>query len=320
MPLIKSKSKKAFEKNVETEMKANPDPKDRAQNLAIAYSVKRKAAHKMAQGGAINKSQNPHARKHGISEMGEEVRLKDTPGMENAHRSHAKEIAENTLEAIKKQTKPKLALGGAVPSPGPKMAESRIINPQRLDSYGRRIEEENHAIQSMPPHKYEGMSESMGPAEEEYMDDEMRPQYADGGAISNLVSGIKQMINDPKPYNTKIYKAEGGEIEDEHHDSIASAIMARRAHMENGRYEHPDDAMLKEGEVDIDDNGKEMPNAYYHQNEEEALEENLDADLEDISQPRGSNEHGDSREDVTSDKNSRVSAIRNRMISKRISR
>jgi hypothetical protein len=52
MPLIKSSSKKAFKKNVETEMKSNPDPKDRAQNLAIAYSVKRKAKKKAA-GGSV---------------------------------------------------------------------------------------------------------------------------------------------------------------------------------------------------------------------------------------------------------------------------
>jgi hypothetical protein len=50
MPLIKSKSKKAFSKNVETEMKAHPgDPK---KDLAIAYSVKRKAK-KKASGGTV---------------------------------------------------------------------------------------------------------------------------------------------------------------------------------------------------------------------------------------------------------------------------
>jgi len=40
MPLIKSKSKKAFKQNVRTEMRAG---KPRKQALAIAYSVKRKA-------------------------------------------------------------------------------------------------------------------------------------------------------------------------------------------------------------------------------------------------------------------------------------
>jgi len=52
MPLIKSSSKQAFKKNVETEMKANPGK--RAQNLAIAYSVMRKNKGKkkmMAEGG-----------------------------------------------------------------------------------------------------------------------------------------------------------------------------------------------------------------------------------------------------------------------------
>lgn len=52
MPLIKSGSNRAFKKNVETEMKANPGKANRAQNLAIAYATKRKAAH-MYQGGEM---------------------------------------------------------------------------------------------------------------------------------------------------------------------------------------------------------------------------------------------------------------------------
>lgn len=40
MPLKKSKSKKAFNFNVATEIKAGKDPK---QAVAIAYNVKRKA-------------------------------------------------------------------------------------------------------------------------------------------------------------------------------------------------------------------------------------------------------------------------------------
>lgn len=49
MPLRQSPSKQAFKKNVETEMKANPSPDKRKQNLAIAYAVQRK--NKMAAGG-----------------------------------------------------------------------------------------------------------------------------------------------------------------------------------------------------------------------------------------------------------------------------
>jgi len=50
MPLIKSKSKPAFSKNVEAEMHAGK-PQKRA--LAIAYSIKRRAPKKMAKGGSV---------------------------------------------------------------------------------------------------------------------------------------------------------------------------------------------------------------------------------------------------------------------------
>jgi len=43
MPLVKSDSKKAFEKNLKTEIKAGKPLK---QSLAIAYDVKRKASSK----------------------------------------------------------------------------------------------------------------------------------------------------------------------------------------------------------------------------------------------------------------------------------
>lgn len=43
MPLIKSKSKEAFKKNVKAEMRAG---KPKKQALAIAYSVQRKAGKK----------------------------------------------------------------------------------------------------------------------------------------------------------------------------------------------------------------------------------------------------------------------------------
>lgn len=45
MPLVKSTSKKAFEKNVKTEISHGKPPK---QSVAIAYSVKRETAAKKA--------------------------------------------------------------------------------------------------------------------------------------------------------------------------------------------------------------------------------------------------------------------------------
>lgn len=47
MPLTKSPSKQAFEKNIKAEIKAGKPPK---QAVAIAYSVKREAAQKAPKG------------------------------------------------------------------------------------------------------------------------------------------------------------------------------------------------------------------------------------------------------------------------------
>lgn len=55
MPLIKGKSKKAFDENMESEMDAG---KPQNQSLAIAYNMKRKAR-KMAEGGMIGSHQPP---------------------------------------------------------------------------------------------------------------------------------------------------------------------------------------------------------------------------------------------------------------------
>lgn len=61
MPLIKSGSKQALKKNIETEMRANPSMKDRKQNLAIAYSVMKHNKKKMAKGGMVeNEMLYPH--------------------------------------------------------------------------------------------------------------------------------------------------------------------------------------------------------------------------------------------------------------------
>lgn len=57
MPLIKSKSKKAFQKNVETEIAAGKPPK---QAVAIAYATKRSAGGRdtKARPAAMKKTSN----------------------------------------------------------------------------------------------------------------------------------------------------------------------------------------------------------------------------------------------------------------------
>jgi len=71
MPLLKSKSKKAFGKNVETEMKAG---KPQKQSIAIAYSMKKKAQ-KMSKGGnpysKMEESQRPNMASGGMVKSGD---------------------------------------------------------------------------------------------------------------------------------------------------------------------------------------------------------------------------------------------------------
>lgn len=62
MPLIKSKSKKALQENIKTEIDAHPSKDKRSQDLAIAYSVQRQAKKKkMAKGGPVESGKGPEA-------------------------------------------------------------------------------------------------------------------------------------------------------------------------------------------------------------------------------------------------------------------
>lgn len=117
------------------------------------------------------------------------------------------------------------------------------------------------------------------------------------------------------------------EAEEEHHASIAAAIMAKKARQsqlisdsdideqinlyEGGQVEGSD-----ESQADIMSNGAEHPNAYYGHNEA-ILKENYDSDMDGVDQPSDSNEHGDSREEASENDQSLVSRIRSRMAVKR---
>lgn len=116
--------------------------------------------------------------------------------------------------------------------------------------------------------------------------------------------------------NKKPMMAKGGAVApmsasmdaDEHYDSIADAIMAkkRKAKMAEG------------GMVDIDENAEESsanPNTYDDQNELAAMKENYDSDMDGISQPMDSNEMGDELSDE--DSHDMVSMIRKKMKTKK---
>jgi len=89
MPLIKSKSEKAFKKNISTEVKAGKPVK---QAVAIAYSVKRSSkkdggglwANIHAKQERIKKGSGEHMRKPGSKGAPTAKNLKDSASKKNA--------------------------------------------------------------------------------------------------------------------------------------------------------------------------------------------------------------------------------------------
>lgn len=263
MPLIKSKSKQAFEHNLKAEMKAGK-PQD--QSLAIAYAMKKKAPKKMAQGGLI-KEQNEKTEKLPMPELELEDRA---------------EIAELP------KAKPMLAAGGRVISPlaAPSMVKSSAFKARLLDKHGNPIEE-------IPP---QDETEHIGFDDEHAEHSDM---MAEGGEVEepqdeheevDVTPALNEALEDKDKAEKSMPKlAEGGEVpmdeaELEHHASIAAAIMAKMKKMAEG------------GQVDLNENNKEEPNGYYEQNEDEALDWDMD-DSQLDHQPEDSNEMADSREE-----------------------
>jgi len=195
------------------------------------------------------------------------------------------------------------AEGGAVKASKskPRMVESSIIK--------TKLRDEDDIMGTMPPKDH---TEHIA-----YDDDHAlkSKNMAEGGEVEEPMPTEDPMESRPnKGWGAIIVKgkAEGGmidaadEIADDHAESIADAIMAKRRKMaEGGNVMHPGDEMLKEGEVDLDDNGREIPNAYYKANHE-ILEDNLDHDIMQMHQPEDSNEHDVSLESDTHDMVSRI--------------
>ncbi len=105
------------------------------------------------------------------------------------------------------------------------------------------------------------------------------------------------------------------EMEMDHHDSIAAAIMARRdrlhAEIDSGAHDLDEAVKMAEGgEVDLGDSHVEEPNNEDQMSFEALKKENYNSSDLDMDQPDDSNEIGDEREENTSDPHDMVDKIR----------
>lgn len=289
MPLMKPPTKKAMEQS---------RPASLPGDLAVAYSVKRKAK-KFAAGGPVSAKaeQRPMP----------DQRANDAKMA--AHNSSKKSMPQGqwtdqpTVSQARKPSHASLS--------EPRMVASSVIKAKPL---GMLKDDERHIEDTMAPDGYgkspkkaymfEGGVVSQDESEEDMVqhpagleedDDQMSPAQSEYMAERFAEGGeVREMEMQPEP-----------EADEEHHASVAAAIMARRKMYADG------------GMVDLDENATEEPNSFYDLNEHAALKENYDEPLHDVSQPEDSNLKGDESEAMESDRHDMVKSIRRKMKSGR---
>lgn len=213
------------------------------------------------------------------------------------------------------------------PKPADKEApgyKNRDLDPQKIKKYGfDKLAEggpvKANLIKQRQPRMVESSVIKIKPTNEEKM--------AEGGMLEEKQEESKIPNNDVIGKSDSLFDVmkskrkemneeeapESDEEEQDQHDSIVSAIMAKRQQMAEGGLAHAGDDELEDGQVDIDDNASEQPNSFDELNEE-ALKENYDSDFMSVSQPEDSNLKG---RDIDSDEHDMVSKIRAEMNKRR---
>lgn len=222
-----------------------------------------------------------------VSDMQKQHNNKRSAYEKQVEHEYAQDIASAEMKKAQK-----LAYGGPVMEP----KDSGIELSERDDESDMQSRLSPASPSTQPPSKYdEEDADSFGnPVPDmERQHNNGRPPYYKGGNIE------REMMDQPEP-----------EADEEKHTSIAAAIMAKRKKMFDGG--RVDDDM-----VDIDQNGEEEPNRYYHQNEDYVLKENYDKDMDGVSQPMDSNEQNDVLDDEDENNRDMISKIQQKIRSKR---
>lgn len=314
MPLIKGRSQKSFDHNVEAEMhEGKPQP----QALAIAYSVKRRA--KKAKGGYINEQAKSEQRP-----MPEE---RDQDSKMIAQNSSKKQIMDPGV--LDQPTVVQAQKPSKMPLKHPKMVPQSIYSVRMRD-------EEDHLEQADAPAPYaeqppqrdnEEQPDRQGPSMhmEAPHNDEQEKAYAEGGHVEDSMD---------QPSDEEL---------EEHHSSIAAAIMAKKdREMRMGSDSDIDDVvrMALGGEILEDDQAPTSHDSIYSDDSDQAdLSRNADEDaneedqlsfnalrkenysesegLQQLDSPDDSNLHGDNEESESENKHDKISAMRSRMSKRR---
>lgn len=340
MPLMPGRSKKAFKKNVETEMEAG---KPQKQSLAIAYSVKRKAK-KMAQGGSIKDEKRPMpdqtaddssmVSRNSSNKASKEDSWTSRPDMKQSQKGpkttaikHPKMVPQDGYSVRLRDEEDDLQISAKV-NDGPQEQPPERDNEEDPDRQGPKVpDEQRQHDNGRKPYAAGGkveesdLEQSAGPSEDEGKMYAKENNEMDAAAYGDAVPDMEDPHNEDQ---NKIYGyADGGMIDNEeeleHAASIAAAIMMKmRKKMAeggevNGRdsiYAHPE-----EDQADLSRNAEEDANMEDQSSFDALRKESYSESegLEALDQPHDSNLRSPEHDEEDVDDASIVSAIRAKM-------
>lgn len=257
MPLLKSSSKKAFKKNIETEMHAG---KPQKQSLAIAYDIKRKNQRKMAKGGKVLTDDQRVSRAQsdkGTSDVGGKVRAanrandwaKDPrssdPSIEREmgreYTAEAKHRAKKSLADERAMPKPKLkglAKGGEVEQDSAR-TESR---PMPGKAYHDEMDVKQSSMKKPP-----AMGDSMKQDNISYQARKglkttpiKHPRMVASDIVQSRLMDQEDHLQTMEPLSTQEQYSQGDKVpdmQDEH--STRRKPYAKGGEVESSDYKHP---------------------------------------------------------------------------------
>lgn len=345
VPLIQSKSKKALYKNIETEMNAGK-PQD--QSLAIAYDIKRRNAKKrkkMADGGILDAIEKWHNAPDPKKEKPKDQINRDLDPVK----------AGIISDVFKGKSKPKYADGGYVndsaktehrPMPDETDQDSKMVNRNKgnkspkNDSWTSDVTTEQAQRPSRTPLSRPKMANGIlkvrdrdDVLKEEMMMTELAPDdYSKQPDKEYDEVGANRQGPESSDLKLKMM-ADGGSIEDEadmeDEDSIAAAIMTKRARQNKLMSDSDEDSeiMMAEGgylngEDSIYSDDSDQANIARNAEEDKNMEDQSSFDamrkenysesegLSELDSPMDSNEHDI---DLDSDEHDMISQIRSKM-------
>jgi len=227
---------------------------------------------------------------------------------------------------------------------GPKVRDMQDEHSTHRKPYTKGGEVEQQDYDHKAQNKYEDDLLDLPPSEDEgmsmAMDDDEEGQDRQGPPVSDME---REHSNGMKPYARGGKVSPKDEMDEEHHNSIAAAIMSRRdrlhAEIDSGAHDLDTAAMMAEGGEILEDSGDILSHGSMdsdnsdqadmsRNHDEDANEEDQaswnalrkenynDSDL-DVDSNMDSGQHGDEREDQEENKHDMVSSIRKKMKSKR---